>query len=420
MRTLLPSMTSDDSSATIRVGVTDSEDPWSLPGTAPSDRACPRVLVVDDYPMNVELLAANLARLGYEVVSAGSGDEALRAISNDAPDVVLMDILMPGLSGLDVLRVLRSGSQTMDLPVILVSGLGDTSHIVDGLALGANDYVTKPIDMPILQARLATQTALKRARDDLKRTAILLADELDRKARELAMAGQVQRSILPASLPELVGVQAAWWYSPATEVGGDLFDVIPLAGGRTFLFVADAMGHGVQAALVASTVKATLAAHLHEADDLPRLMGRLDRSLETLFDDRFVTAAACVLDPVAGTLRYVIAGHPPILMVGEEGVLALKAGGLPLGTALGLGYVAGEVLMPRSTRLLMFSDGLTEAEDPDGCQFGLESLTEHFVRARRLDPLGIVDSIRDALDTHRGPRTVTDDLTILAVSVEDR
>src|SRR5581483_751451 len=128
---------------------------------------------------------ANLERIGYRVLTAGGGGEALERIDRDAPDVVLMDVLMPKLSGLDVLRRLRGDQRTADLPVILVSGLGETGDIVEGLKLGANDYVTKPINMPVLQARLATHAALKRARDELKSAAAKLAAELARQADEL-------------------------------------------------------------------------------------------------------------------------------------------------------------------------------------------------------------------------------------------
>ncbi len=391
----------------------------SVPGTAPPQRAGQRVLVVDDYPTNVELLAANLSRLGYEVVEASGGSEALELISRDPPDVVLLDIVMPNVSGLDVLRRVRQDVATADLPIILVSGLGDTDHVVEGLALGANDYVTKPIEPRILHARLATQAALKRARDDLKRTALLLAAEIERNAVELDMAAQVQRSILPRTPTATPDLDTAWYYCPATEVGGDLFDIIALPNGRTLLFVADAMGHGVQAALVAAAVKATLAAHLDEADDLALLMTQLDRSLSTLFVDRFVTAVACVVDASNGRVSYITAGHPPLLMAGPERVDALSTGGLPLGTALPFRYESMTAELPQGAQLLLFSDGLLEAQGRGGRMFGLDTVAGLFLEATegRTGPAEILDAIRTALAEHRGERPLEDDLTILAAGV---
>jgi serine phosphatase RsbU (regulator of sigma subunit) len=373
-----------------------------------------RVLVVDDHPLNVELLAVNLQRLGYEVVQAESGQAALQLIeSNEELDLVLMDVLMPDLSGLEVLRTIRGQPGTDDLPVILVSGLGDTEDIVEGLKLGANDYVTKPINMPVLKARLATHTALKRARDALKQTAELLASELDRQARELRVAAHVQRSILPRKPPECPGVRTAWRYEPATEVGGDLFDVLLMPGGRTFLFLADAMGHGVHAALVASTVKAALSAHLAEADDLAMLMRHLDEAVGSLFEDRFVTAAACIIDPASHTLRYVLAGHPPILVYDRGGVRQLRTGGLPLGTLGGLDFIESEVELEPGSRILLYSDGVTEAEGPGGDQLGVSGLADLLAQLSEEEPGVMVEGLRAFLDEHRGSVPLADDLTIL-------
>lgn len=389
----------------------------ALAGSSQSEPVQTRVLVVDDSPQNLAVIATSLERLGYLVTLAENGRDALHAVAASAPDVVLLDILLPDVSGMEVLRTLRSCLATADLPVILISGLDDSQDIVQGLELGANDYVTKPINLPVLQARLAAHTALKRARDELKRTALLLAAELDQNARELQVAGQVQGSILPRVPPESETIATAWCYEPARRVSGDLFDVVPLSRGRMLLFVADAMGHGVQAALVVSAVKATLAAHLNEVDDLPILMGLIDLAIGDLFDDRYVTAAACLLDPSEGRLRYVVAGHPPILLATSSGIEALEEGGLPLGTHLELTFEGGERPLRSGDRLLLYSDGLTEAERLDGGQFGLDPVLASLAREASSNPASIIQAIRAALHRECGPGPLRDDLTILAATV---
>jgi serine phosphatase RsbU (regulator of sigma subunit) len=364
--------------------------------------------------MNVRILEQSLKHLGYDVMGADGGQAALDAIAREQVDLVLLDIVMPDLSGKDVLRQLRANPGTADLPVILVSGLDETEDIVEGLDLGASDYITKPINLPVLQARLGTQTALKRARDELKQTADLLAAEIDDNARELQVAGQVQRSILPKSPSASARLDTAWWYEPASAVSGDLFDIIPLTGDRTLLFMADAMGHGVQAALVVSAVKATLAGHVNEADDLSILMGLLDLVIGDLFDDRYVTAAACVVDPREHRLRYAVAGHPPILLAGPEGVDELHHGSLPLGTHLAVSFASGNVPFAPGSALLMYTDGVLEAASPDGQPFGIERLREQFAATSGQAPAAIVKSIREAIDQHRAHVPLPDDLTILA------
>ena len=262
---------------------------------------------------------------------------------------------------------------------------------------------------------MATQSALKRARDELKRTAQRLAAEIDRNARELQVAGHVQRSILPKSPPKSAGLACAWCYEPATEVGGDLFDVIPLPDGRTLLFIADAMGHGVQAALVVTTVKAALLAHLDDAEDLALLMGRLDEAVGRLFDDRYVTAAACVVDPELLTLRYAVAGHPPILLGGHSGVVELQTGGLPLGTAIGWAFHEDEVEIEPGASILLYSDGITEVVDGRGNLFGMPLLAERFEALAGATPAESVLALRRAVEEFRGDVPLTDDLTLLAV-----
>ncbi len=141
--------------------------------------ARPRILIVDDEPMNVALLERLFAR-EYEVVTATNGRAALELLEKKPFDCLLLDIMMPGMSGLQMLEILRADVATSDLPVILVTALADRQDVVRGLKLGANDYVTKPIEMDVLSARVQTQVMLKQLQDQRK----LAIAELER-AQEL-------------------------------------------------------------------------------------------------------------------------------------------------------------------------------------------------------------------------------------------
>ncbi len=128
-----------------------------------------KILIVDDTPVNLMLLRVNLKRAGYEVVEAPNGEEALRAVEAASPDLVLLDVVMPGLSGIDVLRSLRSRYPVTVLPVIMATALSESASVVEALTLGANDYVTKPLDMPVVLARLRTHLAIKHLTAELER-----------------------------------------------------------------------------------------------------------------------------------------------------------------------------------------------------------------------------------------------------------
>jgi class 3 adenylate cyclase/CheY-like chemotaxis protein len=144
-------------------------------GTGPRER----LLVVDDNELNLEMLSRRLRLHGYEVVVARDGAEALRAVQRGGLDAVLLDVVMPVLSGLDVLRSIREGLSAADLPVIMTTAQGESDKIVEALRLGANDYVTKPLDFPVVLARLETHVRLKEAKQKVER----LARELEKKNR---------------------------------------------------------------------------------------------------------------------------------------------------------------------------------------------------------------------------------------------
>lgn len=159
------------------------------------DTAQPLVLMVDDEPMNLLLLERVFAR-DYRVLTATSGQRALELIAQEPIDCALIDIMMPGMSGLQVLERVRAAPETADLPVILVSALSDRQDVVRGLKLGANDYVTKPIEMDILHARVNTQVQLKRLQDQRKQAIEDLQTAHNMKDRILRIASHDLKSPL--------------------------------------------------------------------------------------------------------------------------------------------------------------------------------------------------------------------------------
>ena len=148
------------------------------------------VLVVDDNEANRDLLSRRLVSAGYAVAVASSGPEALAALSEGRFDAVLLDVMMPEMDGLEVLRRIRARFGVSELPVVMASALGESRDVVEALRLGANDYVTKPLDMPIVLARLGTQLALRRAGEDVARLAAQLRAAQERISTLLATGGE--------------------------------------------------------------------------------------------------------------------------------------------------------------------------------------------------------------------------------------
>ncbi len=210
------------------------------------------LLVVDDDEMNRVMLSRLLTRGGYAVTEASDGAAALELVEKHSFDLVLLDILMPGIDGLQVLENLRRTRSVAELPIIMATAEDSSSDVVRALKLGANDYVTKPLDFSVVLARVQTQLSLKRAKDELEATNA-------RMKRDLEAAAKVQRALMPSSLPEVREFRFVWNFVPCDELGGDILDVFQLDEDRIGLYLLDVSGHGVRAALLSVTLNRLLA-----------------------------------------------------------------------------------------------------------------------------------------------------------------
>jgi sigma-B regulation protein RsbU (phosphoserine phosphatase) len=238
--------------------------------------------------------------------------------------------------------------------------------------------------------------------------------------RELEMAERVQRSLIPQQAPNVRGLEIAFEYEPAIQVGGDSLDIIPLGDGRALFFVADAMGHGVQAAMVMSVVKAALHSAA-QADPHPaRVLESVNDVVARLFSEHFVTAACCLVDSDGLSAEISLAGHAgPLWFRSEMGsVVQENDAGLPLGIAEGTEYETSSIALKSKDALLFYTDGIVEAFNRQGDPYGEKRLKKQLQDHGGSDPKSLCTSIRRDLKTHCGKHAQNDDLTLLAVAFE--
>jgi len=388
--------------------------------TAPAGEAG-AILVVDDVPDNRDALARRLRRRGYTVTEAAGGREALDRVAGGDFDLVLLDVMMPDVNGLDVLRDVRRTRSPVDLPVIMATARAAGEDVVRALELGANDYVTKPLDFPVVFARVRTQLALRRA----VRRALDLEGRL---RRDLAAAARVQASLLPRGPVTAPGFTFAWAFRPCDELAGDALNVSPLDDHRTAVYVLDVSGHGVASALLAVTVARVLSPAagqdsllLQPGDDPDRVVppaAVADRlAAQFPFDpatEQFFTLVYGVLDARTREFRYVSAGHPPVIHVPRAGQPApLPAAGLPVG--LGGGYEEHAVRLSPGDRLYLYSDGIPEAMTPGGEPFGTARLVAALARGRGEPLAGSVAGLEADVRGWCGAAAPRDDMSVLAV-----
>jgi sigma-B regulation protein RsbU (phosphoserine phosphatase) len=371
------------------------------------------ILIVDDTPANLRLLSQMLAEQGYQVRPVPDGPLALAATQAEPPDLILLDIRMPEMDGYQVCEHLKADAQTRDIPIIFISALDATQDKVRAFTVGGVDYVTKPFQFEEVLARVETHLALRKLQKQLQ-------DANIKMARELALAGEVQTSFLPRELPDIPGWQLSVTLKPSRETSGDFYDVNLLPNGRLGLLVADVVDKGAGAALFMALSWILIRTYATEYPTQPELvLSAVNRRiLKDTNANQFVAVFYGILDPATGTLVYCNAGHcPPYLVSAQSGekVQKLIRTGIPLGIFEDETWEQGVVQLGPGDVLVLYTDGITDAEDGKGTFFGQERLLES-VQANLGHP---AQDMQDALmaEVHKfvGDAPQFDDIALMVI-----
>jgi sigma-B regulation protein RsbU (phosphoserine phosphatase) len=417
----------------------------SLP-TGPDGRPS-RILVVDDNEENRESLGRRLQRRGCEVSLAADGAEALASIEARPPDLVVLDVMMPGMSGTEALARIRRTRGPAELPVMMATARDQSEDMVQALELGANDYVTKPLDFAVVAARVKTQLSLKHSVDrivalerrlsernaELEAANAKLLMAAEQAAKEMQLASRVQRALLPTETPQVDGFRFAWAFRPCQTLAGDALNVCPLGPGRAGFYVLDVAGHGVAASLLSvaaarllsiefgpdSLLTKPTAGASSRADPRPARPSEVAARLEQKFPwnsatEQFLTLFYAVVDARSRELTYVCAGHPPAIHLrAAGGHAALDRAGMIVG--LGDQHEQHAVPLNAGDRVYLYSDGVLESRSSDGDFFGHQRLVEALERTRTMDVQSSVDHLLNELDRFRAGAPATDDVSVVAV-----
>lgn len=366
-----------------------------------------RALVADDDEWSRHLLRSYLLTEGVDVESAQTGDEAAERFLTMRPDIVFLDVEMPGRNGLDVLALIRQ--QTFETAVVITTAFGTDRLVATALRCGADDYLRKPFERSDLQAvldRTIARLLLTRQNAALRAQVLEHQRQLD---QELARAAAVVRDLLPSQPPSLAGFELAATCLPARELGGDFYDWQELPDGRFSVTVGDVMGKGLPAALLMATVRAVLralSADHSPSDAVQQTAAALEHDLAR--SGAFVTLFHAQIDR-NGQVRYVDAGHGYVLLRRANGrVQGLEPWGLPLGVDPEERYAEGALQLDPGDVLLIYSDGLIEAR-PDRFA-GREALAA--LAADQCDAQAIVAACIAAV-ADRKP--LPDDLTLVTL-----
>lgn len=371
-----------------------------------------RVLIVDDTKANLDILVEGL-KADHKLSLALNGEMALQTAARTPPDLVLLDIMMPGMDGYEVCRRLRLMPETAEVPIMFLSSLEEVQNKTRGFEAGANDYLTKPFEMLEVKARVRSLLKAKAYSDAVK----------EQIASELRVARDIQMGMLPhdfSAVENAYGVEFGAVLEPAREVGGDLYGVCAATPERLVVFLGDVSGKGIPASMF--MVRAISLARLLARDiSQPELiLARLNDELSVDNpSSMFVTFLCAVLDPRSGHLTIANAGHcrPVLLRAGAAPCWAVKNLGTALGFEPGLAFERTELQLAAGDALVFFTDGVSEAFNPhDECYGDARLLAEVAGLAGQSAPdltAGLLSKVRVFVD--QAPQS--DDIAIMTMKI---
>jgi phosphoserine phosphatase RsbU/P len=371
-------------------------------------RTPPLVLIVDDNPANVEIFQMRLAANNYEIITAMDGEAGLRMARDHLPDLILLDIMMPKMDGIAVCRHLKSDPSLPFMPIIMVTAKADSKDVVAGLEAGGDEYLTKPVDHAALVSRVKSMLRIKELYDTVLEQSAQLKVQLE-------TATKIQSLFWP-KMPVLKAGSHIWAISvPATYVGGDFYDVIPLSDDSLLAYVADVSDKGVPAALIMAALSTIIRSEARLQSEVDKLLEIINDSTYRLMSEEgfFVTIVLTRYWPHSGTMQLVLGGHLQPLWIVESGIGKMpQIRGISLGVTPNVRYEKKEIILSPGESVLLYTDGIIEARNESMELFGNDRLAD-FINNTKGPPWGknLLGSVRH----WQGNAPASDDLTILEI-----
>ncbi len=353
----------------------------------------------------------------YNVFLAVDGLDAQEKIDRYKPDLVLTDEMMPRLTGRGLVESIRADPVRRGTPVIVLTARSGAQARIEGLEAGADDYVTKPFDEQELLARIRNLLRARAQEKELTELNRVLEARVEEQIAKLRVGARIQSDLLPKSAPVIPGYEMAGRTLPAQVVGGDYYDFIAVDDRRYAVCLGDVAGKGLPAALLMANLQATVRGQTLWNPSACDCMTRSNTLLFLSTDPgRYATMFYGVLNTRSHYFSYTNAGHnPPIVFGGGDRVSRLSVGGTVVGLFEGSTYEEDVVHLQPGDLLVIFSDGITEALNTAGDEFGDERLIAVVAERRAESSESLVDGIMSAVTLHARGTPQWDDMTVVVV-----
>lgn len=363
------------------------------------------IFVIDDTPTNIKLVETILAK-DYLVKSASNGKQALEMIVEKLPDLILLDIMMPEMDGYELCRILKSSNRTRDIPIIFLTAITDPVKEAEGLALGAVDYITKPISLPVLKARVKTQLELMSARRALSNKNRVLQDERE-LIESIVLRMREDSRFFSDNLD--------YFRSHMEETSGDILLAAQTPANHQYILLGDFTGHGLPAAIGGPLVASIFYMLSHNDQPMVALGREINRELCLKMPANIFMAAILIdRNMTNGEVKIWSCSMPPLLHIRANKIVQEVA---PTGLALGISEklysdtAAATIELKAGDRLVAYSDGVVESRSEGGELYGQERLEKELLN--NLQKGLPLDAIMQTLTQFTGSRGISDDITLL-------
>lgn len=382
------------------------------------------VVVAEDNEIQRIYLTRLLEVLGYNVVAVADGKEALARLQDTNAQILLSDLRMPRMNGIELTRNIRALNLTQYVHIIMVTGQDEDDVRTEALEAGVDDFLTKERSPATLKARIRVADRLVRHAEELARSNRRLQETHARLELELNAAADAQRNLLPPKRTHLMGFEIASTFRPSSFVSGDMFGCLQLDDNHLGFYAVDVSGHGVHAALLSVSINHLITPEFFrlltlanpERPDPSALVEAMNERFSEYDNDDYFTMLCGIVNIQTGRLSYCQAAYPSPYYLAPDGQMFLVGdGGFPVGMLPGAVYDTATLTLAEGGCLVLHSDAATEAEHPGIGPFGSRRLKQAIAQAVPFGAASIPEKVQADLLSWRGGHDLEDDLTIVAI-----
>ncbi len=392
------------------------------------------ILVVDDDTDILALLEMSLASDGFKVITASNGENGLQKAKVEQPDLILLDVMMPQMDGLEVIKRLKDNTETSAIPVLWLTAKTQTEDKLRGLEIGGDDYITKPFDLREVTARINAVLGRTRPVKYINPLINAMGDSFSEAGvaelgSHLQAAAEIQLKLLPEKPPTFAEFDFATLFRSSTSVSGDFYDFIPLSDTHLAVVLGDVKGHGIPAALLMVMIQTASRLLSNEVDCPGTVLKRINTLLFHNTDiEQFATMVYGILELDTSRFTYANGGHcPPIHFITDDGnveqgksnevrIELLETGGMLIGAFDIATFSYDTCQLSQGDVLLLYTDGVTETEGRVQNDFyGEERLIDCFSKNITMTAESLCEVLQNDLMEYSGTTQLKDDRAVVVI-----